>query len=580
MVTLPTLPRFAVLATTKSETFALLKLAVFPSNSRFTVRLGTTTLPLKLAVLPLISAFTSKLLTCTLPLKLAVLPLNSVLTVKFGTITLPLKFAVFPSNACVALIVPDTLIPVPVTVNTLELALTEITTLPFAVGMLTLDVPFSIEVAVKLAQLKLPLPLVVSTCPLLPPVIITLPTLPKLAVLDTTKLPIVALLKLAVLPSNSRFTVKFGTTTLPLKLAVFPSSACVALIVPVTFTPVPVITNTVLPAEEMVTLPLAAGIDKLLVPFDITLILLILTAVFDVINKLFALEIDGEFELVLINELAVILPVAIISPLVPKLPTFALPVAFNVPATLIPVPVTTTTFALPTAEILTLPLAAGISTLLLPLLILLVLTDIQLKLPLPLVERTCPLLPPVIMTLPTAPRLATPATTNPVVPRFPTLALPVAFNVPVTFTPVPVTTNIFELPADPKLILLFAVNVNALLLVIDGALVLVLTNEFAVTFPLNVPSTAFKLLVILILPALAISPTTDKFATFALPVVCNVPATLIPVPVTTNTFALPSAEMLTFPLAAGISTLLLPLLILLVLIAAQSSAPLPFVCKK
>ena len=63
----------------------------------------------------------------------------------------------------------------------------------------------------------------------------------------------------------------------------------------------------------------------------------------------------------------VILPVATISPTVPKLPTLALPEAFNVPVTLTPVPETTTIFALPTALIVTLPFALGIDTLLLPL---------------------------------------------------------------------------------------------------------------------------------------------------------------------------------------------------------------------
>ena len=37
-----------------------------------------------------------------------------------------------------------------------------------------------------------------------------------------------------------------------------------------------------------------------------------------------------------------------------------------------------------------------------------------------------------------------------------------------------------------------------------------------------------------------------------------VPATFIPVPVTTTTLALPADEILTFPFAAGILTLLLP----------------------
>jgi hypothetical protein len=57
-------------------------------------------------------------------------------------------------------------------------------------------------------------------------------------------------------------------------------------------------------------------------------------------------------------------------PVVAKLATVVLPVTFKVPATLTPVPVTITILALPTALMFTLPLADGIFTLLLPLLIL------------------------------------------------------------------------------------------------------------------------------------------------------------------------------------------------------------------
>ena len=57
-------------------------------------------------------------------------------------------------------------------------------------------------------------------------------------------------------------------------------------------------------------------------------------------------------------------------PVVAKLATVVLPDTFNVPATLTPVPVTITIFALPTALMFTLPLADEIFTLLLPLLIL------------------------------------------------------------------------------------------------------------------------------------------------------------------------------------------------------------------
>ena len=72
-------------------------------------------------------------------------------------------------------------------------------------------------------------------------------------------------------------------------------------------------------------------------------------------------------------------------PLVVILFAVILPVAFNVPDTLTPVPVTTNTFAFPTALMFTLPLLLGILTLLLPLLILEGVTDTvtQLKLPVP-----------------------------------------------------------------------------------------------------------------------------------------------------------------------------------------------------
>ena len=57
-------------------------------------------------------------------------------------------------------------------------------------------------------------------------------------------------------------------------------------------------------------------------------------------------------------------------------PVMMLPVIFAVPATFIPVPVTMTTLALPTALKLMLPFATGMLTLLLPLNIVLLLVDI------------------------------------------------------------------------------------------------------------------------------------------------------------------------------------------------------------
>jgi hypothetical protein len=93
---------------------------------------------------------------------------------------------------------------------------------------------------------------------------------------------------------------------------------------------------------------------------------------------------------------------------------------FDKPFTIMPVSVICNILALPFTETLTLPLADGILTLLLPLLMLDVLIVVQLKLPLPLVCRYCPLLPPVIITLPFGPKFETPVTTK----LAPTFALP------------------------------------------------------------------------------------------------------------------------------------------------------------
>ena len=61
------------------------------------------------------------------------------------------------------------------------------------------------------------------------------------------------------------------------------------------------------------------------------------------------------------------------------------------------------------------------------------------------------------------------------------------------------------------------------------------------------------------LPVPVITPLPKpKLPTLALPEIFAVPVILAPVPVTTNTLALPAALILTFPLAAGILTLLLP----------------------
>ena len=52
---------------------------------------------------------------------------------------------------------------------------------------------------------------------------------------------------------------------------------------------------------------------------------------------------------------------------------------------------------------------------------------------------------------------------------------------------------------------------------------------------------------------------TVKLPATKLPVIFAVPAMFAPVPVTTNTLALPAALILTFPFELGILTLLFPL---------------------
>ena len=77
-------------------------------------------------------------------------------------------------------------------------------------------------------------------------------------------------------------------------------------------------------------------------------------------------------------------------------------------------------------------------------------------------------------------------------------------------------------------------------------------------------------------------PVAPKLSTLALPVTDSVPVMFAPVPVITNMFALPTALILTLPFIAGIFTLLLPLLILLVdplVTVDQVNTPDPLVCR-
>jgi len=71
-------------------------------------------------------------------------------------------------------------------------------------------------------------------------------------------------------------------------------------------------------------------------------------------------------------------------------------------------------------------------------------------------------------------------------------------------------------------------------------------------------------------PNVTLVPVTAK-----LPVMFAVPKIFAPVPVTTNTFALPIAEIKTLPFAVGILTLLLPFAIVVVAAIPVNNAPLP-----
>ena len=99
---------------------------------------------------------------------------------------------------------------------------------------------------------------------------------------------------------------------------------------------------------------------------------------------------------------------------------------------------------------------------------------------------------------------------------------------------------------------------------------LALPADEILTFPFAAGILTFEL-------PLACGPS--KLPPVMLPVALMVPATFIPVPVTTNMLALPTALMLTFPFAAGMFTLLLPLETPVELIVAKLKLPAPSVCK-
>ena len=86
-----------------------------------------------------------------------------------------------------------------------------------------------------------------------------------------------------------------------------------------------------------------------------------------------------------------------------------LPVTSSVPVMLAPVPVTVITRVPPLVTVIS-PSTPGILTSLVPLAILDVPTEVQVKLPVPSVVNAYPAVPPVIFTLPTGPKLDTPPT--------------------------------------------------------------------------------------------------------------------------------------------------------------------------
>ncbi len=106
--------------------------------------------------------------------------------------------------------------------------LTLTTTLPFATGILTFDVPFAIEVAPDIdCQLKFPVPSVCRYCPELPPVSFTLLFEPnatlaaavRFALPVTTRLAVVVVFVVAskvMFPAvRPFFTLKFLVATVP-----------------------------------------------------------------------------------------------------------------------------------------------------------------------------------------------------------------------------------------------------------------------------------------------------------------------------------------------------------------------------
>ena len=229
-------------------------------------------------------------------------------------------------------------------------------------------------------------------------------------------------------------------------------------------------------------LPVAMTLPVTLAPVVVAAILAVVSTVRVILPPL--VRVMLEVPLLIRGMLALVVKIPRAAPM---LPTLALPDAFNVPATLTPVAVTTTTLAVPIAEILTLPLAAGMFTFELPF--------------------AC----------------------GPI--KLPTVALPVDRIVPAILMPVAVITTTFAVPATSKLMFPPAAGM--------------LTSEFPLA---RLPMKVFALITLApeILP-----PDPDPVVILLaerFPVTFAVPSMFAPVPVTTRMLALPEALTVTLAL--------------------------------
>ena len=295
--------------------------------------------------------------------------------------------------------VPVMFAPVPVTTTIFALPAAVILTLPLATGMFTLLLPLAsgpcklapytlpVMFAVPLtfapvpvittifalpAELNVMLPLAVGILKFEFPYVIvpaaTVALVSKYNVLFDNHKSFHLFVELPKLYVTLAFGIRFDVTNVVINI-LLTVIEFIILALPAVMLPVPIITPLPNPKLPTLALPDMFAVPAIFAPVDVTTTTL---AVPDALIVTLPL-IVGILTLLLplacgpIKLPPVILPVAIIKPLVPILPMLALPEIFAVPVMFAPVPVTTTIFALPAELILTLPLLVGILTLLLPL---------------------------------------------------------------------------------------------------------------------------------------------------------------------------------------------------------------------